>query len=113
MAKSKLPFESLPINNDHYLIDNFLINYLSTGRDVLEFNKITGKTSETVVAADPDFNFAIGKLFNESDHMHFEPMEETRIEAENIGKLLHIRPWLVPIFQRTDLGIINHRLYYV
>jgi CHAT domain-containing protein len=53
----RLPFEILPTDDSHRLIDDYEIGYLSCGRDVLRFSTgVTGKVGEFLVVADPDFD---------------------------------------------------------
>jgi CHAT domain-containing protein/Tfp pilus assembly protein PilF len=58
---SRLPFEVLPKSKDssgtNLLIDDYSITYLTTGRDILQINKVSeGLPNESIVVADPDFD---------------------------------------------------------
>lgn len=105
-----LPFEVLPTENSGRLIDQYHINYLSVGRDVLRFKaESTGQTATPLVVADPAFNLsAVGEtvqtemLLSESrqsrdidrSHLYFSELPGTRREGEEIAKMLGIQPWL-------------------
>jgi tetratricopeptide (TPR) repeat protein/CHAT domain-containing protein len=58
---NRLPFEALPLAEGSYLLDEYRISYVSAGRDVLRFGAGSGRRpAEPVVAADPDFDLAVG-----------------------------------------------------
>jgi CHAT domain-containing protein/tetratricopeptide (TPR) repeat protein len=53
---TRLPFEALPLGGG-YLIDDYQISYLGTGRDVLRFGAAaSGSAAPPLVAADPEFD---------------------------------------------------------
>jgi CHAT domain-containing protein/Tfp pilus assembly protein PilF len=58
-----IPFETLSDENGRFLIQEFTINYLSAGRDILAFgrNGSEGKTRKVVLFGDPDFDLTIEK----------------------------------------------------
>ncbi len=112
---SRLPFEVLPAEGDRYLIDDFRISYLSSGRDVLRFGApFTRQPADPVVAADPDFDDASGEEPVETIPVHpggthryspdlkrdlnlamgANPLPATRIEGERIATRLGVEPWL-------------------
>ena len=54
---TRVPFEALPVSAGCHLIDQYLISYLSTGRDLLRVKAaLTLQAAEPLVAADPDFD---------------------------------------------------------
>jgi CHAT domain-containing protein/tetratricopeptide (TPR) repeat protein len=60
---TRLPFEVLPTADGHCLIDEYVISYLSCGRDVLRFGtKSSGRPSTSVVLGDPDFDLGAGTI---------------------------------------------------
>jgi CHAT domain-containing protein len=111
-----LPFQVLPTGQDDYLIDNYQITYLSTGRDILRFGVDAAIVpSDPLVAADPDFDLSrdngrdsesssviveIAQPPVQQTHelsstiAHFDRVEGTRIEGELIADLLGVRPIL-------------------
>ena len=54
---TQLPFEILPTGNGRYLIDDYRISYLSSGRDLLRFKEQSKKPkTEDIVVMYPNFN---------------------------------------------------------
>jgi CHAT domain-containing protein/Tfp pilus assembly protein PilF len=49
-------FATLLDANDHFLADDFELNYVASGRDLLQHPGLMPKTRRLVVFADPDFN---------------------------------------------------------
>lgn len=115
----RLPFEVLPTDDGRYLIDEYYISYLSTGRDVLRFEApTTGQPTEPIVAADPDFNFGdsesmivpentklLGRQSRDLDRgrWHFGHLPGTRQEGEQIAKMLTVQPWVQQAVLETRL----------
>ncbi|MFL5587294.1 MAG: tetratricopeptide repeat protein [Ktedonobacteraceae bacterium] len=105
-----LPFEVLPTDDGHHLIDEYQISYLSTGRDALRFGATsTGQPAPPLVVADPDFDLTnegaiapkkvIGegrRLSRDLDRsmLNFGRLAGTQIEGEQIAFLLSVHPWL-------------------
>ncbi|MGG6240958.1 CHAT domain-containing tetratricopeptide repeat protein [Nodosilinea sp. AN01ver1] len=128
---SRLPFEVLPTDDGHRLIDHYTISYLSTGRDVLRFGApSTGEPTPPIVAADPDFDLegsapitepspepedptAIGNSDRSISHsrisrdfdrgIHFGRLQGTRTEGERIAQLLGVNPLLGAEVRETPL----------
>lgn len=58
-----LPFEILPQPNDRYVIEDFEISYVDSGRDLLRFQYRDTPQSHPLILADPDFDLAgFGRL---------------------------------------------------
>ena len=55
---SLLPFEILPHHDGKYVIDSFNISYLSSGRDLLRFDRKRDISDQALVIADPDFDLS-------------------------------------------------------
>jgi CHAT domain-containing protein/Tfp pilus assembly protein PilF len=113
---TRLPFEALPNNNDchKWLVDDFHISYLSAGRDLLRFDaKENGLTSDPLVLADPDFDLGntesskkekisiTMEIDDDSEHvasvptrLYFDRLSQTRMEGEQIARLLNVQPIL-------------------
>jgi len=109
---ARLPFEVLPTDDGHYLIDEYQISYLSTGRDMLAFERPFSKApAPSLVVADPDFNLRQvanpGSLpgadmapsrWRSQDLTRnirpFEPLPGTRIEGQKIATLFEVQPLL-------------------
>ena len=100
---SRLPFEALPSVDGRRLIDDFLISYLSAGRDVMRFAVAASiETTAPLVVADPDFD--LGDVSEKSealpraseDATFFEALPETRIEGEQIAQMLGVQAIVGP-----------------
>jgi len=100
-----VPFEALIDENGHYLVEQFLFTYLSTGRDLLRMETPRASNTEVVVVADPSFDGAKGgavshvpntqlraatrsmTLSDNSGSVYFAPLEGTKAEAQEIRAL--------------------------
>ena len=108
---TRLPFEVLPTDNGSYLIDDYRISYLSTGRDILRFGAESNRPpAEPLVIADPDFDLSqdavsasslepaipSGRQSRDLDRnsLHFGRLLGTKQEGEEIAAKLGVRPWL-------------------
>lgn len=102
-----LPFEVLPTGRGGRLIDEYVISYLTAGRDVVKF-KIppTRKAARAFVIADPDFDLSAtlttkasvpanrrSRDFKRSE-MWFDRLPGTRVEGENIAAMLKAESWM-------------------
>ncbi len=50
-----IPFAALVDENNRYLVENYAINYLSSGRDLLRLQNQAKSRSESVIIANPDY----------------------------------------------------------
>jgi CHAT domain-containing protein/tetratricopeptide (TPR) repeat protein len=106
---ARLPFEILPTDDGHYLIDEYRISYLSVGRDAIRFGAPPPKKPAVpLVVADPDFDLngtvmAVQEEFELNERrsrdlrrsaFHFPPLPGTRIEGERIAAQLGVEPLL-------------------
>lgn len=107
---TRVPFEALPIGAGRHLIDDYLISYVSVGRDVLRFGETRGgRPGSPLVLAAPDYDLAAGECpgagapeppapADEWEELArgglFRPLEGTRIEGERIAGLLGEKAWL-------------------
>ncbi len=57
-ALNLLPLEILSMPDDRYLIEKYHVSYLSTGRDLLRFEKSGVDSGDAVVMVNPDFDYA-------------------------------------------------------
>jgi CHAT domain-containing protein len=51
-----IPFAALVDESDRYLVENYSINYLSSGRDLLRLQNHAKSRSESVIVANPDYD---------------------------------------------------------
>ena len=109
-ALSSLPFEVLPSGGDAHLLDLYEISYLTTGRDLLLFERPWPiRSGPSLVVADPDFDLASDALgdsapgtrqperqsrdLDRSD-LIFTRLPGTRREGEAVAHMLGVTPLL-------------------
>ena len=106
-----LPFEILPCPDGQYLIEKHNISYLSSGKDLIRFQKRQSTSNWALIMADPDFDLSQGDLaeherktsskpssffvpteylraLNECLGESFSPLHYSRQEADSIAKTL-------------------------
>ena len=77
-------------SKDHYVIDEFEVSYLTTGRDAVRFTMHpTPAAAPPVVVAAPEFN--LGAL-TASGTERFRSLSGALAEGEHIANLLHVSP---------------------
>jgi tetratricopeptide (TPR) repeat protein/CHAT domain-containing protein len=106
---SRLPFEVLPFDDGRFVIDDYHISYISTGRDILRFGaRLSGEPNASIVAAAPDYSLsgehsvapdeadaASGHRSCDLDRSKFfAPLEVAREEGKNVAKILGMEPLL-------------------
>ncbi len=102
-ALNLVPFGALQDEKNHYMLENYEINYLSCGRDLLRFRAGQASGGPTVIFANPDFTMTLsGKSPRELDRevrgltdlgsFIWSPLPGTGKEAENITKILTHEP---------------------
>jgi CHAT domain-containing protein len=107
---SRLPFEVLPTDDGRYLIDDYQMSDLSTGRDIVRFEYVpSGQAARSLIIANPDFDLGDGRIPPEptlaeqheeqrnsvNDHTRlFEPLPGTQMEGEQVAALLGVEPLL-------------------
>ena len=100
----------MPNETGGFLIDDYHISYLGTGRDILRFGtKSTGQPAGSLVIADSDFDLGLkksgrlpqkGNLYGrqsrdlDQSSLHFGHLPGTREEGINISNMLGVKPWL-------------------
>jgi tetratricopeptide (TPR) repeat protein len=107
----RLPFEVLPDASGRPLIEDYVISYLSCGRDILRFGApATVRPTAPIVAADPDFDLSAVsdgpvQVFGSrrrgcvardlvSGGLAFARLTGSRREGKAVARLLGVRPWL-------------------
>ena len=95
-ALNLIPFEALVDENNQYLVENYQITYLTSGRDLLRQKEKFASQQPPLIMADPLYNqtgqkFALTpnstRSINLADSV-FSPLDGTKAEAEAIKKLL-------------------------
>ncbi|HKV95325.1 MAG TPA: CHAT domain-containing tetratricopeptide repeat protein [Candidatus Angelobacter sp.] len=99
-----IPFEALVDENGHYLVEQYLFTYLSTGRDLLRMQTPRPTKADVMVVADPDFGAPKAREVNsvpdalkqpvtrsisrgKDSDVYFAPLEGTKLEAQAIQSL--------------------------
>jgi CHAT domain-containing protein len=99
----RLPFETLPTNDERWIIDDYHISYLSSGRDLLRFNslllsqvsEVRSEVNKALVVAYPDYNFCKvapekAQQSGETTNLYFSNLPGTKEEGERIAHLLGV-----------------------
>lgn len=92
---TSLPFEIIPFE-DRYLLDEYQISYLSTGRDLMRGYTIANQTNPLIVA-DPDYNLYQNKISKDGitsvrDMTIEEPLSPE--EETAVDELVEAAPYL-------------------
>jgi CHAT domain-containing protein len=105
-ALNLIPFEALVDENGKYLIENYPLSYLASGRDLLRLRTQVGSQSASLVIANPQFDLTAAmpsvrsparKSSTQSDENRrsteftlktYRPLPGTSEEAELLGKLM-------------------------
>jgi tetratricopeptide (TPR) repeat protein len=101
---NRVAFAALPIQNDRYLIEDFEITYLTSGRDLLRFNWQPDSQSAALVVANPNYDLALpppnpaymasaerrtrGTPSSDLASLQFGPLPGTAAEGDAIAALL-------------------------
>ena len=106
---ARLPLEVLPLEQARFVIDDYDLTYLDTGRDILRFAVSShGTASLPLVIADPNFDLKVevspesparpplsvtrGMIERDLRSLSFLRLEGTRIEGEQIAQMLGVEP---------------------
>ncbi len=101
-----MPFEVLATREGRYLIEDYIINYISAGRDIVRFADTSKATGNALIFADPDYNKGMeekGKISGyggtgntvrsafskDIKNISFERLPDTKDEADAIEKILN------------------------
>ncbi len=104
-----IPFEILAADDDHYLIENYDLKYVSSGRDILTFGDFQNNITDILILADPKYDCRISGIDKERNKFtenasasdsrgsrtnngcnlrNFTPLPYTGVEAREIVNLL-------------------------
>jgi len=92
-----LPFDSLPLPENRYVVEEFEISYIDSGRDILRFQHHQRCQSLPLILADPNFDLAskASRQYTQKEQQYYFPrLQETRDEGESVRNLLknaHLR----------------------
>lgn len=110
-----IPFAALVDEQDKYLVENYSISYLTSGRDLLRLQAPRASRSEAVVVADPEFGEPplilasnnprrTGEARLDQSKVLFIPLAKTRTEARALKELLP-KSTLLTKMQATEAAL--------
>jgi CHAT domain-containing protein/Tfp pilus assembly protein PilF len=95
---NRIPFEALRTAENRYLVQDYQISYLNSGRDLLTFDVTEPSTAPAVIVANPDYEVANASIqiastrssqrSAELSQLQFGPLPGTAAEAEAIQQYL-------------------------
>jgi CHAT domain-containing protein/tetratricopeptide (TPR) repeat protein len=89
---SLLPFEAMPLNSQCYVLDQYKISYLSTGRDLLKARPDSEHASgPSLVIAAPDYDLGAEKVGNFTEEFPFDRLTNALLEGEKVAEILNAR----------------------
>jgi len=104
-----IPFEVLVTPDNKYLMEDYSINYVAAGRDIVRFKDTTVAKGDVLIMADPDYDLGLEEIKKVKDELNikeaivrssvsrdakglsFERLSATRKEADKIEELLESR----------------------
>ncbi|HLP89825.1 MAG TPA: CHAT domain-containing protein [Nostocaceae cyanobacterium] len=113
-ALNLIPFEALVDENDEYLLENYALTYLTSGRDLLRLQNTFPSKQPPVIMADPYFDkkpevVSIQNLTRSINlsQQTFPPLPGTAKEAKAISSLLGIQPLIGSQASKGNLQQLN------
>jgi CHAT domain-containing protein/Tfp pilus assembly protein PilF len=95
-----IPFAALIDENQQYLVENYTITYLTTGRDLIRLFEMRSPRQSPVIIANPNYDEAVNsglparqrgeddRRSRDLNQLYFTPLPGTAKEAEAIASLL-------------------------
>lgn len=111
----RVPFAALPVDGGKYLLDDYHVSYLRSGRDVGMFARSPKRRgSDGLVVGDPDFDLgAVGdersglapgrRSRDLSAHGRFTRLRDTEREAEGVAAFLGTSAWTRSLASETPV----------
>ena len=103
-----VPFEALVQKNGRYLVEDFTISYVTTGRDVLAADRQEREKRDAVILADPDFDLKSTQTVGEQgDRSSIERAHRTKRPHNRSSEMgqLHFPP--LPMTKREGYAIFK------
>jgi len=98
-ALNLVPFAALVDESGKYLIENYQLSYVTSGRDLLRMDKDSEAREKPLLVGDADFHGVLGAADTRSDGLRsadmtklssFDPLPGTAGEVREIGQLLKL-----------------------
>jgi CHAT domain-containing protein/Tfp pilus assembly protein PilF len=97
-----IPFAALVDEDQHYLVENYSITYLTSGRDLLRLRNSLPNRQGPLIVANPNFDLTEkaggaetqtgsdqgGRRRSRSGPLHFGPLDEAAVEAAELYRVL-------------------------
>ena len=100
-----IPFEALVTPSNKYLMEEYIISYISAGRDIIRFTDTNIAKGDVLIIADPDYDMGLmerdkmtkemkvaktirGGLSKDVLNISFDRLPDTKQEADAIEKVL-------------------------
>jgi CHAT domain-containing protein len=105
-----IPFAALMDERNEYLVKNYSISYLTSGRDLLRLQSAQDSKQPALALADPAFGSAVGTASAnpQSARMKFNPLPGTAREARELRRLLPAAEVLTGA-QATEIAVKRAR----
>ena len=100
-----IPFEAFVMPDGKYLMEEYEIDYITAGRDIIRFTDTAKAEDRVLIMADPDYDMGLEDIQKETaelnltslkgevsaalSEMEFPRLPETKDEADAIEKLIH------------------------
>lgn len=111
-ALSLLSFDVLPLGSNRYIIDDYQLNHLGSGRDLLRADEIyANPLSAPVILAGPDYDLCISSNTNERER-HYDDFDSTADRSlQRLGLTLPPLPGAAAEGREISTLLNNPRLY--
>lgn len=86
-ALNLVPFDAFIDEQGNYLIENYHITYLTSGRDLLRLQYKTKSIDPPLIIADPDYGIGKGPLLGDVQYKPLPQLTQALAEAQEIGKI--------------------------
>ena len=91
-----LPFEILRGQGQPYLLEQYAISYVGSGRDMVRFATSKTNSGKALLFADPDYDLILhagkshsqGELLTQFSSLQFNRLPDTKVETDTIAGLL-------------------------
>jgi len=89
-----VPFEVFKGPDQRYLVEQYAVHYLPSGRDLVRLANTPRHSGDALVLADPDYDLQLGQKLPRREMVaplqgvHFDRLPDTRVEADAIVALL-------------------------